>query len=99
MRPSFILDRNSGVTLQDQNRKGVIEPTLLTGVTAAMDVAQEETFGPLAPVFRFTDEADVVRQANDTASGLRLISTLAISRASGGSRRRSNMGLSASTPA
>ena len=46
------------------------EPTLLTGVTAAMDVAEEETFGPLAPVFRFTDEADVVAQANDTRFGL-----------------------------
>ncbi|MGV7119884.1 NAD-dependent succinate-semialdehyde dehydrogenase [Sphingopyxis sp. 550A] len=46
------------------------EPTLLTGVTAAMDVAQEETFGPLAPVFRFADEADVVAQANDTRFGL-----------------------------
>ena len=46
------------------------EPTLLTGVTAAMDVAREETFGPLAPVFRFTYEADVVAQANDTRFGL-----------------------------
>jgi succinate-semialdehyde dehydrogenase/glutarate-semialdehyde dehydrogenase len=46
------------------------EPTLLTGVTAAMDVAREETFGPLAPVFRFSDEADVVAQANDTRFGL-----------------------------
>lgn len=46
------------------------EPTLLTGVTAAMDVAREETFGPLAPVFRFADEADVVAQANDTRFGL-----------------------------
>jgi succinate-semialdehyde dehydrogenase/glutarate-semialdehyde dehydrogenase len=46
------------------------EPTLLIGVTAAMDVAQEETFGPLAPVFRFEDEEDVVAQANDTRFGL-----------------------------
>jgi succinate-semialdehyde dehydrogenase/glutarate-semialdehyde dehydrogenase len=46
------------------------EPTLLVGVTAAMAVAQEETFGPLAPVFRFEDEADVVAQANDTRFGL-----------------------------
>lgn len=46
------------------------EPTLLTGVTAAMDVAHEETFGPLAPIFRFEDEADVVMQANDTRFGL-----------------------------
>ncbi|APW73311.1 MULTISPECIES: NAD-dependent succinate-semialdehyde dehydrogenase [Sphingopyxis] len=46
------------------------EPTLLVEVTAAMAVAQEETFGPLAPVFRFEDEADVVAQANDTRFGL-----------------------------
>ena len=35
-----------------------------------MLVAREETFGPLAPLFRFNDEADVVRQANDTEFGL-----------------------------
>ncbi|PZP21582.1 NADP-dependent succinate-semialdehyde dehydrogenase [Pseudomonas kuykendallii] len=46
------------------------EPTILTGVTAQMDVAREETFGPLAPLFRFDDEADVVRLANDTEFGL-----------------------------
>ncbi|TBU76815.1 NADP-dependent succinate-semialdehyde dehydrogenase I [Pseudomonas daroniae] len=46
------------------------EPTVLTGVTDDMRVAREETFGPLAPLFRFTEEADVVRQANDTEFGL-----------------------------
>lgn len=46
------------------------EPTVLTDVTAEMKVAQEETFGPVAPLFRFEDEADVVRQANDTPFGL-----------------------------
>lgn len=46
------------------------EPTLLTGVTAEMVVAQEETFGPLAPVFRFDDESDVIAQANNTRFGL-----------------------------
>ncbi|EZH82417.1 succinate-semialdehyde dehydrogenase [Ectopseudomonas composti] len=46
------------------------EPTVITGVTADMRVAREETFGPLAPLFRFSDEADVVRQANDTEFGL-----------------------------
>ena len=35
-----------------------------------MAVAREETFGPLAPLFRFSDEADVVHQANDTEFGL-----------------------------
>ena len=46
------------------------EPTILTGVTAAMDVAREETFGPVAPLFRFTTEADALALANDTESGL-----------------------------
>ena len=46
------------------------EPTILTGVTKAMKVSNEETFGPVAPLFRFTDEADVIAQANDTEFGL-----------------------------
>ncbi len=46
------------------------EPTLLGDVTAEMAVAREETFGPLAPLFRFSDEADVIHQANDTEFGL-----------------------------
>jgi succinate-semialdehyde dehydrogenase/glutarate-semialdehyde dehydrogenase len=46
------------------------EPTVLTGVTSEMKVAREETFGPVAPLFRFKGEADVIRQANDTPFGL-----------------------------
>jgi succinate-semialdehyde dehydrogenase/glutarate-semialdehyde dehydrogenase len=46
------------------------EPTVLAGATAAMRVATEETFGPVAPVFRFTDEAEAVRLANGTEFGL-----------------------------
>lgn len=46
------------------------EPTVLTGVDASMLIAREETFGPVAPLFRFADEADVIRQANDTEFGL-----------------------------
>jgi succinate-semialdehyde dehydrogenase/glutarate-semialdehyde dehydrogenase len=46
------------------------EPTVLTDVTPSMRVAHEETFGPLAPLFRCSDEAEVVRQANDTEFGL-----------------------------
>jgi succinate-semialdehyde dehydrogenase/glutarate-semialdehyde dehydrogenase len=46
------------------------EPTVLTGVTSAMRVAQEETFGPLAPIIRFNDAEQVVREANDTIYGL-----------------------------
>jgi succinate-semialdehyde dehydrogenase/glutarate-semialdehyde dehydrogenase len=46
------------------------EPTILTDVTPAMAVAREETFGPVAPLFRFSDEADAIRLANDTEFGL-----------------------------
>ena len=46
------------------------EPTIITGVTRAMKVSNAETFGPVAPLFRFTDEADVIAQANDTEFGL-----------------------------
>jgi succinate-semialdehyde dehydrogenase/glutarate-semialdehyde dehydrogenase len=46
------------------------EPTIITGVTQAMKVAKEETFGPLAPLFKFDTEADVVAMANDTEFGL-----------------------------
>ncbi|WP_046241775.1 NAD-dependent succinate-semialdehyde dehydrogenase, partial [Delftia tsuruhatensis] len=46
------------------------EPTLLVDVNDSMQVCEEETFGPLAPLFRFHDEDEVVRRANDTIYGL-----------------------------
>ncbi|RWC15575.1 NADP-dependent succinate-semialdehyde dehydrogenase [Mesorhizobium sp.] len=46
------------------------EATVLADVTPEMSVATEETFGPLAPLFRFKDEVDVIAQANDTEFGL-----------------------------
>ena len=46
------------------------EPTVLADVDASMQVASEETFGPLAPLFRFNTEADVIAMANDTEFGL-----------------------------
>ncbi len=46
------------------------EPTVLTEVTPAMAVAREETFGPLAPIFRFKTEEEAIRLANDTEFGL-----------------------------
>lgn len=46
------------------------EPTVLLGMRPSMDVAREETFGPVAPLFRFADESDVIRQANNTEFGL-----------------------------
>lgn len=45
-------------------------PTVLVGVTPEMRVAKEETFGPLAPVFSFETERDVIAMANDTEFGL-----------------------------
>ncbi len=46
------------------------EPTVITNVTSDMLVAREETFGPLAPIFRFSSDEEAVRMANDTEFGL-----------------------------
>ncbi|MFJ5297166.1 NAD-dependent succinate-semialdehyde dehydrogenase [Pseudomonas sp. NPDC088368] len=46
------------------------EPTVITEVNDQMLIAQEETFGPVAACFRFKDEAEVLRRANDTPFGL-----------------------------
>lgn len=46
------------------------EPTILTGVTQDMRVSHEETFGPMAPLFRFESEEEVIAMANDTIYGL-----------------------------
>ncbi len=46
------------------------EPTVVEGVTAQMLMAREETFGPVAPVFRFQTEQEAIRMANDTEFGL-----------------------------
>jgi succinate-semialdehyde dehydrogenase/glutarate-semialdehyde dehydrogenase len=46
------------------------QPTIVTGVTQDMMVATDETFGPLAPLFRFSTEEEVIAMANDTIFGL-----------------------------
>ncbi len=46
------------------------QPTILTDVSPAMVVAREETFGPLAPLFRFESEEQAIQMANDTEFGL-----------------------------
>lgn len=52
-------------------RKGFFfEPTVISHATKAMDVAHDETFGPLAAVFSFHDEDEVIELANDTEYGL-----------------------------
>ena len=47
-----------------------IEPTIFSGVTNSMRIAQEEVFGPILSIIRFTDEDDAVRIANDSRFGL-----------------------------
>lgn len=46
------------------------EPTVLVDVTSDMLVAKDETFGPLAPIFKFNSEAEAIQMANDTEFGL-----------------------------
>jgi succinate-semialdehyde dehydrogenase / glutarate-semialdehyde dehydrogenase len=53
------------------NLKGFfVEPTILTGVTTDMVVSKDETFGPLAPLFKFSSDQEVIDMANDTEFGL-----------------------------
>ncbi len=53
------------------NRGGLFfQPTILTGVTTDMKVAREETFGPVAPLFEFETEEQVIEMANNTEFGL-----------------------------
>ena len=46
------------------------QPTVLSGVTTDMKVTREETFGPVAPLFRFKTEEEAIKMANDTEFGL-----------------------------
>lgn len=61
-------------TLTGGNRHALggtfFQPTVLVDVTSEMRVAREEIFGPVAPLFRFKDEAEAIRMANDTEYGL-----------------------------
>ncbi|AZP27803.1 MULTISPECIES: NAD-dependent succinate-semialdehyde dehydrogenase [Acinetobacter] len=64
-----------GATIRIGGQRSVLggtffEPTVLTGVTQDMKVSKEETFGPLAPLFRFKTEDEAVAMANDTEFGL-----------------------------
>ena len=73
---AFVADAKSKgaevVTGGGRHAKGgtFFEPTVMTGATQAMDFATDEIFGPLAPVFRFETEDEVVEMANATAFGL-----------------------------
>lgn len=59
--------QGGGAHAQGEN---FFEPTILVNVPDNVRVAKEETFGPLAPVFRFFDDAEVIKKANDTEFGL-----------------------------
>ncbi|KYQ85196.1 NAD-dependent succinate-semialdehyde dehydrogenase [Acinetobacter sp. NRRL B-65365] len=73
---SHIADATSkGATVRIGGQRSALggtffEPTVLTGVTQDMKVSKEETFGPLAPLFRFKTEDEAVAMANDTEFGL-----------------------------
>ena len=45
-------------------------PTVITDISSEMDIASEEIFGPIASIFTFTEEEEVIRRANDTIYGL-----------------------------
>ena len=67
--------KSKGATLLVGGRRHALggrffEPTILTGVTPKMAIAHEETFGPVAPLFRFKTEEEAISLANDTRFGL-----------------------------
>jgi len=66
-----VLDHGGALITGGNRREGLFfEPTVVTGVTDEMKVANEETFGPLAPLFRFDTEQQAIDAANDTIFGL-----------------------------
>lgn len=75
------------------------EPTVITGAYSSMRIAQEETFGPVAPIIRFDDPDHVVREANDTIHGLAAYFYASNLKRFGVWPRHSNMAWSASIPA
>lgn len=64
--------KGASIILGDNNAMdgNFLAPTIMTGVTQDMLVAQDETFGPFAPLFKFDDVDDVIAKANDTIFGL-----------------------------
>jgi succinate-semialdehyde dehydrogenase/glutarate-semialdehyde dehydrogenase len=74
------------------------EPTVLTNVSSDMLLAREETFGPVAPLFRASSDEEAIRLANDTEFGLAAYLYTRDPRVRGASPRRSNTASWASTP-
>ena len=65
------ISKGANAVVGGKRRGGLFfEPTLLTGVRPGMRILEEETFGPVAPIVGFTDEAEIIRAANATPYGL-----------------------------
>lgn len=67
------VDNGAELLLGGQNHElggSYFQPTVIGNATQDMDFASEETFGPVAPLFKFSDEQDVIAKANDTIFGL-----------------------------
>jgi len=64
------LEKGASVAASAPAPPGYAQPVVLTGATEKMALANEETFGPVAPVFRFEDEREAVALANATPYGL-----------------------------
>jgi succinate-semialdehyde dehydrogenase/glutarate-semialdehyde dehydrogenase len=64
-------DKGATALVGGSRRDGLFfDPTVLVGVTSGMRILEEETFGPVAPIIGFTDEAEIIRAANNTPYGL-----------------------------
>ena len=68
--PFHVPDVGTMTVVHDDLGGSFYVPTILTGVTQEMAVAREETFGPVAPLIRFSSEASAIRMANNTPFGL-----------------------------
>jgi succinate-semialdehyde dehydrogenase/glutarate-semialdehyde dehydrogenase len=65
------IGKGANAVVGGKRREGLFfDPTLLTGVKKGMRILEEETFGPVAPIVGFTDEAEIIRAANATPYGL-----------------------------
>ena len=65
------IGKGANVVVGGKRRDGLFfDPTLLTGVTKGMRILEEETFGPVAPIVGYSNEAEIIRAANATPYGL-----------------------------
>ncbi len=68
---SDAVEKGAEITTGGQRKKGLyFEPTVLSGATKDMLIACDEVFGPVAPIFKFNNEAEAIKMANDTEFGL-----------------------------